>query len=141
MENEIQARSTTVRAEERPAGELVKDLSEQISRLVRDELRLAQVEMTRKGKQAGLGVGMFAGGGIFAWFGLACLIACAVIAIAGVVAAWLAALIVGVALLLVAAIAALIGRGRLKQATPPVPGETIGSVKADVEELKERAHR
>ncbi len=141
MENETQARGTTVRAEERPTGELVKDLSEQISRLVRDELRLAQVEMTRKGKQAGLGVGMFAGGGIFAWFGLACLIACAVIAIAGVVAAWLAALIVGVALLLVAAIAALVGRGRLKQATPPVPGETIGSVKADVEELKERAHR
>jgi len=141
MENETQARSTTVRAEERPTGELVKDLSEQISRLVRDELRLAQVEMTRKGKQAGLGVGMFAGGGVFAWFGLACLIACVVIAIAGVVAAWLAALIVGVALLLVAAVAALIGRGRLKKATPPVPGETIGSVKADVEELKERAHR
>jgi uncharacterized membrane protein YqjE len=141
MENETQVRSTPVRAEERPAGELVKDLSEQISRLVRDELRLAQVEMTRKGKQAGVGVGMFAGGGVFAWFGLACLIACVVIAIAGVVAAWLAALIVGVALLLVAAIAALIGRARLRKATPPVPGETIGSVKADVEELKERAHR
>src|SRR6185312_7711265 len=131
MENETQVRSTPVRAEERPTGELVKDLSEQISRLVRDELRLAQVEMTRKGKQAGVGVGMFAGGGVFAWFGLACLIACVVIAIAGVVAAWLAALIVGVALLLVAAIAALIGRGRLRKATPPVPGETIGSVKAD----------
>jgi uncharacterized membrane protein YqjE len=141
MENETQVRSTPVRAEERPTGELVKDLSEQISRLVRDELRLAQVEMTRKGKQAGVGVGMFAGGGVFAWFGLACLIACVVIAIAGVVAAWLAALIVGVALLLVAAIAVLIGRGRLRKATPPVPGETIGSVKADVEELKERAHR
>lgn len=140
MENETQVRSPA-RAEDRPTGELVKDLSEQISRLVRDELRLAQVEMTRKGKQAGVGVGMFAGGGIFAWFGLACLIACVVIAIAGVVAAWLAALIVGVALLLVAGIAALIGRGRLKKATPPVPGETIGSVKADVEELKERAHR
>jgi uncharacterized membrane protein len=140
MENETQVRSP-VRAEDRPAGELVKDLSEQISRLVRDELRLAQLEMTRKGKQAGLGVGMFAGGGVFAWFGLGCLIACAIIAIAGVIAAWLAALIVGVALLLLAAIAALIGRGRLKKATPPVPGETIGSVKADVEELKERAHR
>jgi uncharacterized membrane protein YqjE len=140
MENETQARST-VRGEDRPTGELVKDLSEQISRLVRDELRLAQAEMTRKGKQAGLGVGMFAGGGVFAWFGLACLIACAVIAIAGVVAAWLAALIVGVALLLLAAIAALVGKGRLKKATPPVPGETIDSVKADVEEMKERAHR
>jgi membrane protein len=140
MENETQV-TTPARAEDRPAGELVKDLSEQISRLVRDELRLAQLEMTRKGKQAGLGVGMFAGGGVFAWFGLGCLIACAVIAIAGVVAAWLAALIVGVVLLLLAAIAAMIGRSRLKKATPPVPGETIGSVKADVEELKERAHR
>jgi Putative Actinobacterial Holin-X, holin superfamily III len=140
MDNETQARSP-VRAEDRPAGELAKDLSEQISRLVRDELRLAQLEMTRKGKQAGVGVGMFAGGGVFAWFGLGCLVACAVIAIAGVVAAWLAALIVGVALLLLAAIAALAGRGRLKKATPPVPGETIDSVKADVEELKERAHR
>src|SRR5215475_10886074 len=108
MSNETQARSP-VRAEERPTGELVKDLSEQISRLVRDELRLAQLEMTRKGKQAGLGVGMFAGGGVFAWFGLGCLIACAIIAIAGVVAAWLAALIVGVALLLLAGIAALVG--------------------------------
>jgi Flp pilus assembly protein TadB len=140
MENETQV-TTPARAEDRPAGELVKDLSEQISRLVRDELRLAQLEMTRKGKQAGLGVGMFAGGGVFAWFGLGCLIACAVIAIAGVIAAWLAALIVGVALLLLAAIAAMIGRSRLKKATPPVPEETIGSVKADVEELKERAHR
>lgn len=140
MENETQV-TTPARAEDRPAGELVKDLSEQISRLVRDELRLAQLEMTRKGKQAGLGVGMFAGGGVFAWFGLGCLIACVVIAIAGVVAAWLAALIVGVALLLLAAIAAMIGRSRLKKATPPVPGEAIGSVKADVEELKERAQR
>ena len=140
MENETQV-TTPARAEDRPAGELVKDLSEQRSRLVRDELRLAQLEMTRKGKQAGLGVGMFAGGGVFAWFGLGCLIACVVIAIAGVVAAWLAALIVGVALLLLAAIAAMIGRSRLKKATPPVPGEAIGSVKADVEELKERAHR
>ena len=140
MENETQV-TTPGRAEDRPAGELVKDLSEQISRLVRDEPRLAQLEMTRKGKQAGLGLGMFAGGGVFAWFGLGCLIACAVIAIAGVVAAWLAALIVGVVLLLLAAIAAMIGRSRLKKATPPVPGETIGSVKADVEELKERAHR
>jgi len=140
MEHEAQVARPT-RAEERPAGELVKDLSEQISRLVRDELRLAQLEMTRKGKQAGLGVSMFAGGGVFAWFGLGCLIACAIIAIAGVVAAWLAALIVGVALLLLAAIAALVGKGRLKKATPPVPGDAIGNVRADVEELKERTHR
>jgi len=130
-----------VATEDRPAGELVKDLSEQISHLVRDELRLAQLEMTRKGKQAGLGIGMLAGSGGIAVYGLGCLIACAVIAIASVLAAWLAALIVGAALLLVAGIAALLGKGRLSKATPPVPKETIDNVKADVEEIKERTHR
>jgi uncharacterized membrane protein YqjE len=127
--------------QDRPTGELVKDLSGQISHLVRDELRLAQLEMTRKGKQAGLGIGLFAGSGGIAVYGLGCLIACAVIAIATVLAAWLAALIVGAALLLVAGIAALLGKARLGKATPPVPEETIGSVKADVEEIKERTHR
>ena len=132
--------SQPARAQDRPAGELVNDLSEQISRLVRDELRLAQLEMTRKGKQAGLGAGMLAGGGVIALYGLGCLIACVIIAVAAAVAAWLAALIVGAALLLAAA-AALLGKSRLSKATPPLPEEAVGSVKADVEELKERAHR
>jgi Flp pilus assembly protein TadB len=127
--------------QDRPAGELVKDLSEQVTRLVKDELRLAQAEMTRKGKQAGLGAGLLGGGGMAAWFGVACLIACAIIAIAGVLAAWLAALIIGVALLLVAGVAALIGKGRLRKAGPPVPREAIGNLKADVGEVKGRAHR
>jgi uncharacterized membrane protein YqjE len=133
--------SQPARAPDRPAGELVNDLSEQISRLVRDELRLAQLEMTRKGKQAGLGAGMLAGGGVIALYGLGCLIACVIIAVAAAVAAWLAALIVGAALLLAAAAAALLGKSRLSKATPPLPEEAVGSVKADVEELKERAHR
>ena len=72
---------------------------------------------------------------------MGCLLACVIIALSGVVAAWLAALIVGAALLAVAAVAALIGKGRLQRATPPVPQETVGSVKADVEEIKERARR
>jgi hypothetical protein len=130
-----------VAAQDRPTGELVKDLTEEISHLVRDELRLAQLEMTRKGKQAGLGIGLFAGSGGIAVYGLGCLIACAVIAIATVLAAWLAALIVGAALLLVAGMAALLGKGRMAKASPPVPEETIGSVKADVEEVRERTHR
>ena len=129
------------RPQDRPAGELVKDMSVQISHLVRDELRLAQLEMTRKGKQAGLGAGLLSGGGLVALYGLGCLIACAVIAIAGVLRPGLAALIVGVALLLVAGLAALIGTSRLRRATPPVPQEAIGNVKADVDEVKERAHR
>jgi uncharacterized membrane protein YqjE len=123
------------------AGELVKQLSEQVSVLLRDELKLAQLEMSRKGKQAGIGAGLFGAAGLIALFGLACLIACAIIAISGVLAAWLAALIVGVALLAVAGLAAMVGKGRLSQATPPVPKETAESIKTDVEVIKERAKR
>jgi uncharacterized membrane protein YqjE len=128
-------------AQEPSTGELVKQLSEQVSVLVRDELKLAQLEMTRKGKQAGLGIGMLGGSGLVALYAVACLLACVIIAISGVVAAWLAALIVGVVLLAVSAVAALLGKGRLQKATPPVPEQAVGSVKADVEEIKERAHR
>jgi len=125
-------------AEERSAGELVKQLSEQVSTLVRDELKLAQLEMTRKGKQAGVGAGLLGGGGLIALYGVGCLIACVIIAISGAVAAWLAALIVGVVLLIIAGVAAMMGKGRLKKATPPVPKEAVGSIKADVEEIRER---
>ena len=128
-------------AQERSTGELVKSLSEQVSVLVRDELKLAQLEMTRKGKQAGMGVGMLGGSGVIALYGVACLLACAIIALSGVVAAWLAALIVGAALLAAAAAAALVGKGRLQKAAPPVPQETVDSIKSDVEEIKERARR
>jgi uncharacterized membrane protein YqjE len=127
--------------QDRSTGEVVKQLSEQVSVLIRDELKLAQVEMTRKGKQAGLGIGLFGGSGLVALYGVGCLIACAIIAISGVVAAWLAALIVGAALLAAAAVAALIGKGRLQKATPPVPEQAVDSVKTDIEEIKERARR
>lgn len=122
-------------------GDLVKLLSEQVSTLIRDELKLAQLEMTRKGKQAGIGAGMLGGGGVLALYGIGCLIACAIIGISGVLAPWLSALVVGVALLAVAGIAALVGKSRLQQATPPVPQEAVQSVKADVDEIKERTHR
>ncbi len=128
-------------APERSTGDLVKQMSEQVSTLVRDELKLAQLEMTRKGKQAGIGVGMFGGSAIIALYGLGCLIACAVIGISRVLAPWLSALVVGVALLAVAGIAALVGKSRLQKATPPVPQEAVHSVKADVEEIKERTRR
>ncbi len=127
--------------QDRSTGELVKQLSEQVTVLIRDELKLAQLEMTRKGRQAGVGAGLLGGSGVVALYGVGCLIACAIIAISGVVAAWLAALIVGAALLAVAATAALIGRRRLQAATPPVPEQTVDSVKTDVEEIKERARR
>ena len=128
-------------ARDQSAGELVKDLAEQVSRLVRDELALAQAEMTSKGKRAGTGVGMLGGGGVFALYGVGCLLAAAVVGLASVVTAWLAALIVGAAVLAVSGVAALSGQGQLKKARPAVPEQTVGSVKADVAEVKERARR
>jgi tetrahydromethanopterin S-methyltransferase subunit C len=128
-------------SEERPTGELVKQLSEQVSALVREEVKLAQLEMTRKGKQFGVGAGMISGGGLIALYGVGCLIACAVLAISEALAAWLAALIVGLVLLAVAGVTAQAGKRRMKTAVPPVPAETVDSVKADVEEIKERTRR
>ena len=122
-------------------GELVKQLSEQVSELVRDELKLAQLEMSRKGKQAGLGIGLLGGSSLAALYGVACLLACAILAISEVITAWLAALIVGAALLAASAAGALLGKRRLQRAAPPVPEQAVSSVKADVEEIKESAHR
>jgi hypothetical protein len=127
--------------QEHSTGELVKTMSEQVSVLIRDEMKLAQLEMASKGKQAALGAGMFGASGVVTVYGVGCLLACAIIAISGVVAAWLAALIVGAALLAAAGGTALLGRRRMRKAAPPVPEQAVADVKADVEEIKERAHR
>lgn len=116
-------------------------MSEQVSVLIRDELKLARLELTDKGKQAALGGGLFGASGVVAIYGVGCLLACAIIAISGVVAAWLAALIVGAALLAAAGALVMLGRQRLRRSAPLVPAETIASVRADVDEVKERAHR
>jgi membrane protein len=127
--------------EEQSTGELVKQLSEQVSLLVRDEMKMARLELTRKGKQAGMGMGMFGATGLAALYGVACLLAAAIIAISGEIRAWLAALIVGLALLAASGVAAAAGRGRLRRATPPMPEQAVEGAKADVEEVRERMHR
>lgn len=118
-------------------GELVAHLSEQTSTLVRQELALAKAEMTQKGKAAGLGVGLFGGAGVIVVFGVGALVAAAIMGLALVVPGWLAAVIVGVALFVVAGIAALLGKKEVAQATPPVPQQTVASVKDDVDAVKE----
>ena len=122
-------------------GELVKQLSEQVSLLVREELKMARLELTRKGRFAGLGMGMYGASGLVALYAIACLLAAAIIAIAGEIRPWLAALIVGLALLVVSAVAALMGRSRMRRATPPVPEQAVEGAKADVGEVKERMQR
>jgi MFS family permease len=114
------------------AGELVKRATEQISALVRDEMRLARAELVEKGKHAGIGAGMFGLGGALALYGLGVLIAAAILGLAEAVPAWAAALIVAVVLLVTAGILALTGKKQFKQATPPVPEETLHSVRDDI---------
>lgn len=137
--------STTAPAATSPAdksvGELVRNLSEDLSRLVRDEIHLAQAEVGEKAKKAGIGIGAFGGAGVVALYGLGVLIAAAVLALALVVPAWLSALIIGVVLFVIAGIAALVGRKKLQQAAPPVPTRAIATTKADVAEIKESIHR
>jgi uncharacterized membrane protein YqjE len=140
MMNQLKAADQAA-AREQSTGELVKQVTEQVSLLVRDELKLAQLEMTRKGREAGKGAGMLGGAGLVALYGVACLIACAIIAISHVLQAWLAALIIGAALLAVAAVVSVVGRSHVRKATPPTPTEAVESVKTDVEEVRERARR
>lgn len=119
-----------------PVGALVHRLSEQIPELVRSELRLAQVELTQKGKAAGLGIGLFSAAGLLAFFGAATLIATAVIALDLALPLWLAALIVAVALLAVAGVVALLGKKKVSAATPAAPERAIAGVKEDVATVK-----
>ncbi|MET8677405.1 phage holin family protein [Streptomyces sp. NPDC004647] len=122
-------------------GELVKQASEQLSDLVRSELRLAQAEMARKGKRAGRGGGLYGGAAITVLLALQALVAAGIAAIALELPIWAAALIMAGALFVLASILAMLARGQTHRASPLMPEETISAVKADVEEIKERAHR
>ena len=126
---------------ELPIGELVGRLSEQVSHLVRDELRLALAELKQKGKRAGLGAGLTGAAGVIALFGLAVLVAAVIAALALVLPVWAAALIVGGVLLLLAGVLALAGIGQVKRGTPPTPDQAIASTKRDIETVKESARR
>ena len=120
-------------------GELVKELSRQTSDLVRQEVELAKVELTEKGKKAGVGAGMFGTAGVLGLFGLALLTAALVIGLAGLMEDWVAAVIVGVVYLVAAGVAALQGRDKVREAGPPVPEQTVETVKEDVQWAKNQA--
>jgi uncharacterized membrane protein YqjE len=121
---------------ERPIGELLKQLSEETTRLVHQELELAKAELAQKGRQAGLGAGLFGAAGVIGFLALAALTTCIILLLDGTMPAWLAALIVAAVYAAVAAVLAMRGRAKVKQATPPVPEQTIETVKEDVEWAK-----
>jgi predicted phage tail protein len=127
--------------EDRSVGELVSSLSNDLSRLVRDEMRLAQAEVSTKAKKAGVGVGAFGAAGVLALYAVGVLLAAAVLGLATALPAWLAALIVAGVVLVVAGVAALVGRKKVSEATPLAPTRTVESVKTDVQEIKESVQR
>jgi hypothetical protein len=122
-------------------SDLVKQLSDQTSRLVRQELELLKAELSIKGKQAGAGAGLFGGAGVFALFAFGALTAAAIAALATAMATWLAALIIAVIWAAIAGIAALTGKKKVEQALPPVPQDSVESVKEDVQWTKTRAQQ
>jgi uncharacterized membrane protein YqjE len=123
------------------ASDLVKQLSEQTSRLVRQEMELAKVELSEKGKQAGIGAGLFGGAGVFGLYALGALTATIIAALSLAMETWLAALIVTVLWAAVAGVMALVGKGRLDKGTPPIPEQSVESVKEDVQWTKTSAQR
>jgi predicted lipid-binding transport protein (Tim44 family) len=124
---------------ERPVAELLRDLSEQTTTLVRQELELAKAELAHKGKQAGVGGGLVGGAGVVGLLALGALTACIIAALSTAMATWLAALIVAVVYAAVAGALALVGKTRLNQATPAAPEQTIETMKEDVQWAKTRA--
>lgn len=125
---------------DQPIAELVKQLTEQTRTLARQEIELAKAELSEKGKKAGLGVGMFGGAGLFGFFAFAVLTACAVLVLATAMEPWLAALIVAAVYGAIGGVLALTGKKKVQEATPPVPEQTVETVKEDVRWTKERAH-
>ncbi|GAA2618211.1 phage holin family protein [Streptomyces vastus] len=124
-----------------PVGDLVQRASQQLSQLVRDEMRLAQAELTEKGKRFGKGGGLFGGAGLVGVFTLQALLATAIAALSLVLDVWAAALIVTGVLAVITALMATLGRQQVGKASPPRPEQAMDSVKADVAEIKEKAQR
>ncbi|EHR49823.1 Protein of unknown function (DUF1469) [Saccharomonospora marina XMU15] len=124
--------------DERSVAQLVTDLSEQTSRLVRDEMKLAMAELQSKGKHLGVGAGLAGAAGVIAFFGAGTMLAAAVLALALVLPAWAAALVIGGGLLLLAGLIGLIGKGQVRRAGPPVPREAVDSVRKDIDTVRER---
>jgi hypothetical protein len=124
---------------EQPIGELLRQLSQETTTLVKQEIDLAKAEMSEKGKQAGTGVGMFGGAGVSALLALTFISLAIAAALDLAMQGWIAALIVGLAWAAAAAVLALQARNKVKQATPPAPEQAIESTKEDVQWAKTRA--
>ena len=137
--NDVRRESADSTLSDRSIAELLKQLSDQTTTLARQEVDLAKAELAAKGKQAGLGAGMFGGATVFGLYALGSLTACVILALATSMTAWLAALIVAAVYGVIAGGLALAGKSKVEKSVPPVPEQTLETVKEDVELTKARA--
>ena len=121
---------------EKPIGELLKDLSQQTTTLVRQELELAKAEVTEKGRSVGAGAGLFGAAGVAGLATLGAFTAFLILLLDIVLPAWAAAGIVTLLYAIPAAVLALRGRDKVKEATPLAPEQTVETVKEDIEWAK-----
>ncbi|MBW8794246.1 MAG: phage holin family protein [Streptomyces sp.] len=132
---------STDRSGQESVSELVQRASQQLTELVRGELRLAQAEIREKGRHYGKGGGLFGGAGVVGFLMLQALVASVIAAISVALPVWAAGLIVTAVLGLVAAVLARSGKKQVGRAAPPTPEQTVENVKADVATIRESAHR
>jgi uncharacterized membrane protein YqjE len=124
---------------DRPTAELLKQLSDQTTSLVRQEIELAKLEFREKGRRAGKGAGMFGAAGMLGLYAVGALTATIILALATFLPGWVAALIVTVIYAAIAGILALRGKSEVREATPPMPQQTVETTKEDVRWVKTRA--
>jgi len=129
-------RVSSERSERKSIFRLIGDLPGLVGELIRGELESIKKEIISKLISVGVGVGLLVVALGFLFFMLAALVAAAILGIATALPAWLAALIVAGGLLILGAIVGLIGVGQLKRGVPPAPTESIESIKKDVNVIR-----
>jgi len=127
------------READRPFPELLRELGDELTTLVRDEIALAKVEIVEKSRDVGKAAPMFGAGALFGLGAFIAFTVCLIALIALAMPTWAAALIVTILYGAVAAVAALNGKKKLQAAAPPVPTQTVQTVKDDIEWAKTRA--
>jgi len=127
--------------EELSTAQLLQRATQQTTALVREEIHLAQLELSGKARRAGIGIGALGASGMLAFYAVGALLGAVILALSTVLSGWLAAFIVGAALTLVAAVLALVGKNQARKAVPPAPTEAIASTLEDLAVIKEAAHR
>ena len=121
---------------DRPIGELMKQLAQETTTLVRQEIELAKAEVTEKGKKAGVGFGLWGGAGVVGLLALGALTAFFILVLDGAMPNWAAALVVAAVYGVIAAVLYLKGKEKVEEAGPPVPEQTKETLKEDVQWAK-----